>query len=527
MKKEYFYILSILTGIFLSIPWTSLDFSFVIFFSFLPLFFIEEHFQKNSYKFLSARILTYSFLSFLTWNIISIYWISYATVFGGMVAILLGAFYFTLIFWFYHLANRKFGNSYAHFQLVFSWIGFEYFLSNWELDFPWLNLGNAFANDIKFIQWYEYTGISGGSLWILIVNILIFKTLKSFLSKKLFFKNLIILLIIIILPISFSLYKFYNYNEIENPKEIILLQPNIDPYNEKFDNLTDLEQIEVLLNLSDSLITKNTDYIIAPETAFPNGIWWKKIESNNGIILIRNLIKKYPKLKFITGITLFKEMKEKTNISRKIKNTNIFYERYNTAIQIDSTKEIQFYHKSKLVVGVEKMPFIKYLAFLEDFALDMGGTVGTLGKQKIRSVFLSKNDEIKIAPVICYESIFGEFVTNYMKNGGNFICIITNDGWWSDSKAYKQHLSYARLRAIETRRSIARSANNGISAFINQKGEILKKTSWWKRNAIKFNINANSKITFYTIWGDFIGRIFGFLAIILLLYLFVEYRIKR
>ncbi|OQX99869.1 MAG: hypothetical protein B6I24_01405 [Bacteroidetes bacterium 4572_128] len=173
------------------------------------------------------------------------------------------------------------------------------------------------------------------------------------------------------------------------------------------------------------------------------------------------------------------------------------------------------------------MPFIKYLAFLEDFALDMGGTVGTLGKQKIRSVFLSKNDEIKIAPVICYESIFGEFVTNYMKNGGNFICIITNDGWWSDSKAYKQHLSYARLRAIETRRSIARSANNGISAFINQKGEILKKTSWWKRNAIRFNINTNSKITFYTIWGDFIGRIFGFLAIILLLYLFVEYRIKR
>jgi apolipoprotein N-acyltransferase len=188
-------------------------------------------------------------------------------------------------------------------------------------------------------------------------------------------------------------------------------------------------------------------------------------------------------------------------------------------MQIDTSKVIQLYHKSKLVPGVELMPFPAVFKYLDKFAINMGGTSGSLGMQKERSVFVSKNDTIKIAPIICYESVYGGYVTEYVRNGAHLLFIITNDGWWGNTEGYRQHLNYARLRAIENRRSIARSANTGISCFINQKGDIIKSTSWWKPEVIIDSIMANNEITFYAQFGDYIGKIAIYITVILLLYL--------
>ena len=132
-----------------------------------------------------------------------------------------------------------------------------------------------------------------------------------------------------------------------------------------------------------------------------------------------------------------------------------------------------------------------------------------------------------MAPVICYESIFGEYVTGYVQKGAELIFIITNDGWWKNTPGYKQHMSFARLRAIETRRSIARSANTGISCFINQRGDVSQPTGWWVDAAIKGTINANDEITFYVKYGDYIARISLFVSALLLLNLVVRKFIKN
>ena len=533
MQKKNLLLLSIFSGVLLSLSWIFKGMAWTLFVAFLPLFFVEKQIyeQSNNEK---IKFFFYAFFSFFIWSSLSIWWIAYATIFGAITAILLNTFYFTFIFWIYHLTNKKINYQLGFLILVCTWLGFEYFQFHWELDFPWLNLGNGFANNINLIQWYEYTGILGGSLWVLLVNILLFKILHFYIKNKTlkgYILNVLLSVLLIILPIFYSFILFNKYDKSDKKDvEIIVLQPNIDPYNEKFDGLSDIEQIQRLIDLSDSLVTPQTDYIVAPETAFPRGIWQHQIKNEKSIILIKNFIKKHPKLKFIVGVSsrkLFEKGDKISSIARKLKGTDLFYERYNSAIQIDSTNKIPFYHKSKLVVGVEKMPFPNALSFLEHFALDMGGTVGSLGKQNIRSVFYSQKDSIKVAPVICYESIFGQFVTDYVKNGANFIFIITNDAWWDDTDGYKQHLSYAKLRAIETRRSIARSANTGISAFINQRGEIIKQTKWWQKDAIKCNLKMNDEITFYTIYGDIIGRWAGFVAIILLLYLFVQTRIRK
>src|SRR5690606_562236 len=182
---------------------------------------------------------------------------------------------------------------------------------------------------------------------------------------------------------------------------------------------------------------------------------------------------------------------------------NMFYDSFNAGVLVDGSSKLQFYHKSKLVPGAELMPFGKALSLLKPFFAHFGGTTGGYGSQDKPSVFYSASG-IGAAPVICYESIWGNYVAEYVKMGAQFIAVITNDGWWGDTSGKDQHLQYAKLRAIENRRWVVRSANTGISAFINQRGDIVQKSSWWVPTALSQEINLNENLTFYTRSGDLI-----------------------
>jgi apolipoprotein N-acyltransferase len=193
----------------------------------------------------------------------------------------------------------------------------------------------------------------------------------------------------------------------------------------------------------------------------------------------------------------------------------MYLDYFNTALQIDKNG-VQVYHKSKLVPGAELMPFPALLKPLESLALDLGGTSGSLGLQKERTNFKAENNQIGVAPVVCYESVFSDYVTGYVRNGSTFIFIVTNDGWWGDSPGYKQHLNYARLRAIENRRQIARSANTGISCFIDEFGNISDATNWWEEAVIQKDIFPNSHLTFFSRFGDLISYASIVISLILL-----------
>ena len=137
---------------------------------------------------------------------------------------------------------------------------------------------------------------------------------------------------------------------------------------------------------------------------------------------------------------------------------------------------------------------------------------------------LSSLAEQKVAPVICYESIYGEYVGKYVKQGAQFLGVLTNDAWWGDTQGYKQLLSYTRLRAIETRKSIARSANTGISAFISQRGEIISSLGYGKKGALRGTVLANNELTTYVRYGDYIARLSIFVSVGILLISFLKKR---
>ena len=148
--------------------------------------------------------------------------------------------------------------------------------------------------------------------------------------------------------------------------------------------------------------------------------------------------------------------------------------------------------------------------------MNMGGTTGTLGIEKFAKTFERKG--IKFASLVCYESIYGDWVASFVRNGAEVLFIITNDGWWRDTPGYRQHFQFARLRAVENRRSLARSANTGSSGFINQRGDVIQKSEYDVQLALRESINLNNELTPYSVHGDMTGRI-SWLATVLILIL--------
>jgi len=529
MKKYRNILLALLSGLLLSLGWPANGFSFLLLLALVPLLFIEDNLCADKNNNSRFAILPYAYITFFLWNALTTWWIFYSTLPGAIMAVVFNSLFMSLVFFFFHITRRNIYSgffqkkNYGYLVLISYWITFEYFHMDWDLTWSWLNLGNGFANYYKFIQWYEYTGVLGGTVWILLANIMIYQLIKTLIYDKGNRRKLIInlssVLALIFLPSFISLYMYATYKEQHRPVEIVVIQPNIDPYNEKFSGMSANEQIERIISLSELKLTPQTAFLVAPETSMPEGVWVDELNYAPTVLRLRKILENHSQLGIVIGASTYKLYNsddEKTPTARDYPNYAGSYDVFNSALYIDTSSRIGIYHKSKLVPGVEKMPYPQIFGFLESLAIDLGGMVGTHGTQKERSVF--ENNGIKVAPVICYESIYGDFVTGYIRNGAHFIFIITNDGWWEDTPGHRQHSAYARLRAIETRRSVARSANTGISSFINQRGDMFQQTSWWEPAVIAQKLNANDKITFYVMTGDYIGRILSFLTVLLALF---------
>lgn len=510
-------LLSLLSGILLYGGWAGGIWQWLTLIGFVPLLVLEEYFSQNRYK--SLRFFGLSFLTFFVWNALSTWWILNATMVGALLAIVFNSLFMAIVAWFFHLVKRKTSDKIGYTFFIVSWIAFEYLHYNWNLSWTWMTLGNSLSENTPFIQWYEYTGVLGGSLWILLLNVLltwiVIQRISLFKISK---KTIFAFFMILVIPIILSLTRYFTYKEKGVPIEVVIVQPNIDPYNDKFSGMSEDTQLNRILSLAQQGVTAKTNYVVGPETALPQGIWEEDYAQHPHIQKIISFCKQHS-VSFIIGATTFRMYKTKiTPTSRPYDEGKSFYDTFNSALQIDSN-DIQTYHKSELVLGVERMPFPSVLGFLEDLSLDLGGTSGSLGTQDEPSIFHGKK---AVAPAVCYESIYGEYLSKFVKLGAEWVAVITNDGWWKDTPGYRQHLSYSRIRAIELRRDIARSANTGISCFINQKGDFVQQSLWWTPAYLRGNVYCNNKKTFYVVWGDLTGRVFSFITVLILIWTIVN-----
>lgn len=398
-------------------------------------------------------------------------------------------------------------------------ISVEYLHLNWQIAFPWLNLGNGLAGTPHIIQWYEFTGTFGGSLWILLLNSLGF---YFYITKSK--KYLYSAIALVTIPIILSLILFFGFTINKNgSSKIAVIQPNIDPYL-KFENFSPEDEMNTFKKMSEKILDSTIDFLLFPETGLTQNCNEEKINEAQTYTMLTDWLKNYPYLTLISGCNThrFFDSIHRTKTSRRY-DENEFYDVYNSSIAVDNSGVVDIYHKSKLVPGVEKMPYPEIFGFLEKFAIDLGGTSGSLGEDKNPKIFYSKN-KTGAAPLICYESIFGELTGKFVKKGASVIFVLTNDGWWGNTPGFRQHQQYARLRAIECRRDVVRCTNTGISCKIDKKGMITGETQWWEPDARVYEVNPSNSITFYCRYGDYIGLAASWLLILVFFMVFTEKR---
>lgn len=530
--------LSLISALLLSISWPTYGIPFFIFFAFVPLLLMEQEiskFSKINKKGWVVFGLTY--LAFFIWNVVTTGWLYHAknpdgnnSLLAVAIPVIVNSLLMSLVFQLYYWYKKVRGTYFGLVFFVAIWLSFERFHLNWEFTWPWLNLGNAFSEYPQLIQWYDTIGATGGSFWILLINVFAFYTLRIWQAgriRKDLVKNISILTAIIVLPLLISIYKYNSYQE-KPVGEVttLLLQPKLDPYTEKYSK-DSLQILGELLNLAEENSKTKVDFFIAPETAFPgNGSLSENgFNKSTSIAIAKEFLGKHPQSIFLTGASTHKFLFDEADTedySTEIQK-GVWVNSYNSALQIIPNQEVEVYHKAKLVPGVEIFPYIRYLKpILGDAMLDFGGANSSLGIDKERKVFSNTFNKAKMAPIICYESIYGEYVTDYVKNGANLLAIMTNDSWWDNTEGHKQLLSYARLRAIETRREIVRAANSGISAHINARGDILQDTFYDDRTALLVKANLLEEKSIYTKIGDLISRIAIFVLGFLIIYHFGE-----
>ena len=539
MKKRILYCL--LSLILLALPWLGLP-GYTLLFAFVPLLLLQEELKgKTNKKGKTVRLLPYVLCTFLFWSALSVWWVGNSVMFQydnilfaaaiSLVCVLVTTFVVFVPFAAYHYAWRRAKRPLAYAVLISAWVGYEFIFLHGQITFPWLILGNGFANSIEAVQWYEYTGALGGSAWVWAVNIAVFEAVLKWRQRK---SSKVWLRPAgwIVLPMLLSLIMLYAYNESQRPIRVQVIQPNFDPY-EKFEALTFEQQLQEILKLS-LQASEQTDYFVAPETAIDEGIPEENITRSKYVQQIRYILQqRYPDAAMVIGATtsrIYRSRTEATYTARQVEypdnpELNFWYDRYNTALQIDTTQRVGIYHKSKLVAGVEMVPYSRIFPFLSRLSMNLGGTSGQLGVDKERSVFTSKKG-VSIGVPICWEAVFGEYTTGYVEKGAQALFIISNDAWWGNTAGHRQLFAFSRLRAIETRRSIARSANTGLSGFIDQRGRIVQRTQWEERTSLGGTINLNDKKTFYVKFGDMTGRVAILVFILSVLY-YIAYRRKK
>lgn len=393
---------------------------------------------------------------------------------------------------------------------VSAWLVGEFLQSRFELSSPFFILGNILGVKPAIIQWYEFTGVFGGTLWILLMNVFLFNLFKLKLSNfKVFIKNAIYSILIIALPVCYSLFLYNTYVEKGKRTQVMVMHPSTDCYDLKYQ-----VNSEVLMGMYLDLVlpelTNEFEYLVFPETAITNGGWIDHLNTNNALNLYKEKTHDFKNLKLVTGSLNYEKIENVKSIPNfeslpyihYSEENNIWYYVYNAALQVEQGQNIQLRTKDRLVPFQEKTPFPRVLGSKMAVGIDFQFS----NRKTNQNVFVSSTKQ-KATAIICYESVFSDLFREYVKEGSEAFFIILNEGWYMNLEVAAQFQKVASIRAIETRRDVARSSNMGCSSFINQKGEVIESYAGFLPVVLTNNMLFNNSITFYVNNGNWIAAV--------------------
>lgn len=359
--------------------------------------------------------------------------------------------------------------------------------------FPWNLLGTALSFDTRLIQSAAYIGTYGLSFLLLLFCSGICLLLIGIRHKK-FYNSTIFFIIIPILITVLSQHNLsVNGDKLQTkPLTIRFVQPSI-PQTFKWHPALLHKNFRQYIDLSRTKPSDNIDLVLWGETATPYDL-------NQDDEHLNEITAAIPKHGFlITGV-----LRVGIEQGRQLI--------YNSLYVINNAGEIKdYYDKSHLVPFGEYLPFRKYLP---EFMAPVANIVGDLGQgEKYKSI---RVDGLPLmSGAICYESIFPKEIINPQKKS-EIMLILANDGWYGISAGPYQHLAAAQMRAVEEGITVLRSANTGISAAIDDKGNILNSLSL--NNIGIIDITLPLQLSHHTLYGKYGNNIIlSLLALVALL----------
>jgi len=386
------------------------------------------------------------------------------------------------------------------------WVGLEYCRAVLLSGFPWELLGHTQFNKLHIIQISDMVGVYGVSFMLALSNGLAF-VLYQFMVKtnwsgqRFILKHVLIYAsffgTIFILAWSYGQWQIGNQiNKISNApsKKIAIVQGNVDQ-TLKWDRAYQLTTIKKYIDLSRQVSAKDPELIVWPETSMPFYFGSQMPQTR----LVLNNIQSIG-VDTLLGSPAYSQEADR-----------VAY--YNRAFLIDSNGIISDdYNKSHLVPFGEYVPFKRWLPFLGKMVEHVGDfSAGTAGDTLAWG-------QHQLGVLICYEMIFGYLARSATQNGAHALINVTNDAWYGRTSAPYQHFSMAVFRAVETRRALVRSANTGISGFIDPLGRILSQTTLFEDAVLAADIPLMRGQTLYVQHGDFFALACTLAGLIIILY---------
>lgn len=520
-QTTIFAALSLLFTLLMSLPWLVPYMGWTALVGLLPLLIMER--LASQYK--VKHFFWWHYGTFVLWNAVTTWWVGCATVGGAVFAILANALQMSVVFGGFRWVKRRLSGALPYIFLAAAWLAWErYYLTSAQISWPWLVLGNAFADTVGLVQWYSVLGTLGGSLWVWLTNLSLFGLMVALSDGRMAGWNgkarvaaLLGTVAVFFGPMIWS--ACTRFDEKGPLLPVVIGQPNLDPY-EKFESLTQEQQDGRLIAQWEKAVwpaDSSEVLVLAPET-FTAPVFTDDIASNATFQRMQDFAKAHPGASVLLGASTYDREVSFTRPNRCSYDMgtaagaewydHLWYTAHNSALLLDADGFKEIYHKSKLVVGVESTPYPAFFIPLEK--LLGGGLIGKdVGQPQVSCLG-------KVGTAICYESVYPEYCTGYVKKGARLLTVITNDAWWGNTPGYRQHFNYSRLRAIETRRWVARCGNTGVSAIIDPRGKVLSRTPWWEEAVLQGTVEELSGESFFVRYGDMVGRVSVFLFLMLL-----------
>lgn len=489
-SKEGVLITASATLRFLSYP--PFPFGFLIFPSLALLFFAID--RKSPLQTLKLAYL-WGVLS----NALLLYWICWATLPGGIAAILPLGVYPAMVFVVSSSISRRW-YLLSWLSLPCLWVGMEYLRSVGELVFPWTNLGYTQSFYLPIIQFITFTGIYGLSFWVMVISLLLFGAIRSLMGLKLrqTLSYLLPILILVLLPYIYG--RVAMKEEVEpGGVKVALLQGNIgqevkwDPKHVDF-------SFRTFFDLSRKGAKEGAELIVWPETAAPCYLAHDQVRRREVQDLVNEL-----GVPFLVGAPEYK----------RLNSTKFIY--YNAAFFFEPNRnKIRSYYKNRLVPFSERIPFSGQVKILSD--IHLGQADFSPGTEL--TIFDHPKGEFGV--LVCFESAFPNLVRGFVNKGADFLVNITNDQWFGKTSGPHQHAAIVVFRAVENRISIARCANTGVSMFVDRFGRSYQKSELFTRSLVVGEVHPKGPETFYTRHGDLFA--YGCISFALLFFLLSFWR---